>query len=63
MSQMHHLFLGACAYRGSSREYPIVSIHSIALEEAFSETGLPVYGIIGNSISTTTHSRKPYMYG
>ena len=30
-------------------------------EGVFSESGLPVYGILGNSISTTIHSRKPYM--
>ena len=30
-------------------------------EEVYSETRFPVYGILGNSISSTTHSRKPYM--
>jgi hypothetical protein len=34
MSQMYHLLLGTCAYRGGSREYPIVSIHSIAGKRA-----------------------------
>jgi hypothetical protein len=30
-------------------------------EEVFSETELPVYGILGNSICDTTDARKPYI--
>ena len=30
-------------------------------EGLFSATEFPVYGILGNSIRPTTHSRKPYM--
>jgi hypothetical protein len=34
---------------------------AVGLEGVFPETRLPVYGILGNSISTTTHARKPYI--
>ena len=43
MSQMYHLLLGACAYRGSSVKYPIVSIHYIADKKSSRK---PVFSIV-----------------
>jgi hypothetical protein len=52
--------LALCATE-NTRSRPVLLFTKQFLEEVFSETELPVYGILGNSISTTTHFRKPHM--
>jgi hypothetical protein len=49
--------LQATAKRGQL----LFSLFTNCREEAFSETELPVYGILGNSLYTATNPGKPYM--
>jgi hypothetical protein len=54
-------FTAVTVRRGTTSVDGVQNFSAYFRYEFFSETELPVYGILGNSTWSTSYSRKPYM--